>query len=67
MEKVPAEDVPGRVRELEQKDYSIHFHVWNPQEFRALLVHASEDEDLPFAIEALQPNEQEFIAILRRT
>ncbi len=67
VEKVPAEDVPGRVRELEQKDYSIHFHVWNPQEFRALLVHASEDEDLPFAIEALQPNEQEFIAILRRT
>jgi SAM-dependent methyltransferase len=67
VEKVPAGDVSRRVRELDQQDYSIHFHAWNPQEFRALLGHAHEGEGLPFTVEALQPNEHEFIAILRRT
>jgi predicted SAM-dependent methyltransferase len=66
VEKVPAGDVPDRVRVLEQTDYSIHFHVWSPPEFIALLEHARRAEGVPFEIEALHTNEHEFIVILRR-
>jgi hypothetical protein len=54
------------VQELEESDYSIHFHVWAPREFRALLEYAHGELQLPFAIETLRPNGYEFIAILRR-
>lgn len=67
VEKVPPGEVPGRVRALEEQNYSIHFHVWTPSEFMALLDHARREEDLPFAVEIVQGNEHEFIAILRRT
>jgi SAM-dependent methyltransferase len=67
VERVPEIEVPARVAALEQTDYSIHFHVWAPGEFRELLDHARKAEALPFAIEAVQPNEHEFIVILRRT
>jgi SAM-dependent methyltransferase len=67
VEKVPVDEVPERVRWLEEHDYSIHFHVWNPEEFRALLEFARDEEALPFAIEELQRNDHEFIVILRRT
>ncbi len=67
VDKVPAADVEARVRALEETDYSIHFHVWAPAEFAELLRYAREDAQLPFRIEALQPNHHEFIAILRRT
>jgi SAM-dependent methyltransferase len=66
VEKVPADEVSERVRWLEEHDYSIHFHVWNPDEFRALLEFARDEEKLPFAIEELQRNDHEFIVILRR-
>jgi hypothetical protein len=67
VERVPASGVPGRVRELEEQDYSIHFHVWTPTEFGNLLEYARQQQHLPFTIEALRGNGQEFIAILRRT
>jgi SAM-dependent methyltransferase len=67
VEKVPAAEVPARARTLEREGYSIHFHVWTPGEFRALLEYARDGEGLPFAIEALEANGDEFIAILRRT
>lgn len=67
VEKAPATEVSARVTELEATNYSIHFHVWAPQEFAALLDYAREQEGLPFVIEALRSNEHEFIAILRRT
>ncbi len=66
VDKVPAAEVAARVQELEQSDYSIHFHVWAPREFRALLEYARNEMQLPFAIETLRPNGYEFIAILRR-
>ncbi len=66
VDKTPAAEVPARVQELEQSDYSIHFHVWTPREFRALLEYARTELRLPFAIETLRPNGHEFIAILRR-
>jgi SAM-dependent methyltransferase len=67
VEKVPASDVTARVCALEERDYSIHFHVWTPWEFRALLDYAREVAKLPFAVEAIKQNEQEFIVILLRT
>jgi SAM-dependent methyltransferase len=66
VDRVPAEQVAERVRWLEQHDYSIHFHVWTPEEFLELLEFARDEEHLPFAIEELTPNGHEFIAVLRR-
>jgi predicted SAM-dependent methyltransferase len=66
VEQVPEDRVATRVRELEETDYSIHFHVWTPEEFTALLEHARREEGLPFEIEQLVPNRHEFIVILRR-
>jgi len=66
VEKVPAGEVERRVAQLEESDYSIHFHAWTLDEFAELLRHAREDEHLPFALDALTPNQHEFIAILRR-
>ncbi len=65
VDKVSATEVPDRVRALEQSDYSIHFHVWTPSEFTALLEHARH-EGFPFEIEELENNGHEFIVILRR-
>jgi predicted SAM-dependent methyltransferase len=65
VDKVPAAEVPARVRVLEQSDYSIHYHVWTPSEFTELLKHAR--QRLPFEIEELQGNGSEFIAVLRRS
>jgi predicted SAM-dependent methyltransferase len=67
VEKVAPEGVAERVRWLEDHDYSIHFHVWNPDEFRLLLEFARDHEHLPFTIEQVARNGHEFIAILRRT
>lgn len=66
VDKVPPEEVEERVRVLERDDYSIHFHVWAPEEFAAVLRHARHEQHLPFEIEALQPNHHEFIAVLRK-
>jgi predicted SAM-dependent methyltransferase len=67
VEKVPVQEVQARARALEEENYSIHFHVWTPDEFSALLEHARREEKLPFEIEEVQGNGHEFIVILRRT
>ena len=67
VEKVSAGDVTARVCALEQSNYSIHFHVWTPSEFRTLLDYARKEAALPLVVETVQENEQEFIVILRRT
>jgi predicted SAM-dependent methyltransferase len=67
VESVPAHEVPARARVLEEENYSIHFHVWAPDEFRAVLQHARHEEKLPLEIEEVQANRHEFIVILRRT
>jgi predicted SAM-dependent methyltransferase len=62
-----APDVAAHAARLMEDDYSIHFHVWTPDAFTELLEHARDELALPFAIEQLQPNQHEFIAILRRS
>jgi predicted SAM-dependent methyltransferase len=66
VDQVPAAEVAEHVRELEEGDYSIHFHVWTPAEFEELLEHACLQLRLPFAVQALRRNSFEFIAVLRR-
>ncbi len=66
VEHVAPAEVPARVAELERTDYSIHFHVWAPDEFHELLEHARFVERLPFRVEELRSNHREFIAILRK-
>jgi SAM-dependent methyltransferase len=67
VEKVPDATVAERVAALDEQRYSIHYHVWSAPEFRSLLHHARDEQGLPFSLEVLEPNEHEFIAILRRT
>jgi SAM-dependent methyltransferase len=67
VEKVAPGEVQPRAAELEGQRYSIHFHVWTPAAFLELLVYCRTVPRLPLEIDALQPNGQEFIAILRRT
>lgn len=59
-------NVEARAAKLMADDYSIHFHVWTADAFEELLAHARDGLDMPFAIEELEPNEFEFIAVLRR-
>jgi SAM-dependent methyltransferase len=66
VEAAPEAEVQQRAQALAEADYSIHFHVWTPDEFQAVLAHARDEENLPFDVEALRPNRHEFIAVLRR-
>lgn len=61
-----AEDVDAHAKKLMAENYSIHFHVWTPGAFTELLEHAHDELRLPFAIAELEPNQHEFIAVLRR-
>jgi SAM-dependent methyltransferase len=64
--KVPDEKIPTRVSELDAENYSIHYHVWDPDEFEAMLEYARKVAGLPFQLEALRPNSHEFVVVLRR-
>jgi predicted SAM-dependent methyltransferase len=52
---------------LEAERASIHFHVFTPDSFAALLVHGARSAGLALQIEAIQPVRQEFIAIVRKS
>jgi SAM-dependent methyltransferase len=67
IERLPPSEIAERARELDEQSFSIHFHVWTEPEFTAMLNHAHDIEGLPFAIETVEQNGHEFIAILRRT
>lgn len=64
VDKVPSGAVAEHVRTLEETDYSIHYHVWAPTEFRALLDYAR--RHLPIEVETVVTNQYEFIVILRK-
>jgi predicted SAM-dependent methyltransferase len=61
-ERFSEEDIEARVDQLEAEQANIHFHVWELRTFAALLA----ELELPFAVELLQQNHAEFLAILRR-
>jgi SAM-dependent methyltransferase len=66
VDKYPEPDVEGRALGLAALNYSIHFHVWTQMEFAELLIHCRSRLSLPFEIELLQKNGEEFIAILSK-
>jgi SAM-dependent methyltransferase len=52
-----------RVREMEAEDLRPHFHVWEPLTFAVFLAALP----LPFDLELLQANVDEFVVVLRRS
>ncbi|MEG3866129.1 glycosyltransferase [Microcoleus sp. Z1_B2] len=66
VQKAPEKEVEERVQHLLGIDYSIHFHVWEQSSFIELLLYCQQKLNLPFDIELIQKNEEEFICILRK-
>ena len=66
VDKVPEEQVAGRMEHLLDIDYSIHFHVWTAETFPELLAYCQEKLSHRFKIEHLQENFEELIVILRK-
>ena len=64
--QVPADQVVEQARQLDESDYSIHFHVWTLDSFLELLVHCRSTLSIPFAIESVERNGLEFVVILHR-
>jgi hypothetical protein len=52
VERTPEDQIAERVRVIDEADYSIHYHVWDPGEFRQLLEHARSVEGLPSTLSA---------------
>jgi SAM-dependent methyltransferase len=56
----------AHARELMEKGYSIHFHVWDDERFRAILRAAHGYLGRGFRVEWLEQNDGELIAVLRK-
>ena len=56
----------GRADYLEQLNYSIHFHVWRPLDFLAVLVWCAEHLPQHFDFELGETNVDELVLVLRR-
>jgi O-antigen biosynthesis protein len=68
VDRVPANTLSDRLTDLViNLDYSIHFHVWTPDAFTEFLHYCQQEFAGAFAIELMQSNQSEFIAILRKT
>jgi hypothetical protein len=61
-----ADDVEPRARELEQRRYSIHFHVWTSESLRSFLGHCRDVHGVPFVMLDYLENDFETIAVLRK-
>jgi predicted SAM-dependent methyltransferase len=62
----PEEERSLWVDDLVEKKYSIHFHVWNPEEFRDVLERARQEILLPFEVADAQSNGDETVYVLRK-
>ena len=65
--QISAEEFNVKVQRLIKSDRRIHFHVWTILEFSELLVYCIKHLSLPFNIELIQNNPNEFIVVLRKT
>jgi len=61
------EESARRVQELEEKDYSIHFHCWRPQDFAEFLTYCSKDAQLGFTVSLFCRAPGEMVVVLRTT
>lgn len=59
------EDIDAHANGLVKMQFSIHFHVWTPRSFLAMLLHCQE-QGMPFEIELVQRNGPELIVVLRK-
>lgn len=59
------EEAQRRVRELEDKDYSIHFHCWTPARFAEFLEYCSKKEQVGFDVALFCRCPGEMVVILR--
>ncbi len=66
VERVPEAEVGARAAALADQDYSIHFHVWTPDEFASMLEQAQAETGLAFELVEMERNGGECIFILRR-
>lgn len=66
VEKTPVEARAARVDELVASGYSIHFHAWSWTEIVELLLCARDRLGFGFEVEALQRNDLEVIAVLKK-
>lgn len=60
----PGKPLESRVRQLMSINYSIHFHVWDAASFRLFIERLR--ERLGFAVDVLEENQMEVVAILRK-
>jgi predicted SAM-dependent methyltransferase len=65
--KVSENEVAIKTKELIDKNYSIHFHVWTEFEFLELLLYCRKQLSFALEIKFLQKNEGEIIVILQKT
>ena len=62
------ENPADRAQTLIDLDYSIHFHVWTTESFKAFLEHCQEKHpELSFEIAEFVENHHELVAILKKT
>lgn len=66
VEQWPADALEERIAFLKEWQVSIHFHVWNPREFRRFLLRCQRELSLPFTIEYFAARGIETVAILRK-
>lgn len=56
----------ARIDELERSRYAIHFHVWNPSEFTALIAEVRRLSSIPFDVVFFAAHVDEAIWVLKR-
>ena len=57
----------ARADELDQMDYSIHFHNWEPADFLELMNHCVRELIFPMGVDLFTALGEEMIVVLRRT
>jgi SAM-dependent methyltransferase len=66
VERLTGADALARIQDLEARRYPIHFHVWSPDEFSALLQELRGALGLPLTVDLFKAHGHEGIWMLRR-
>ena len=66
VERLTGAEAGARIQDLESRRYPIHFHVWSPHEFTALLHELRTAVGLPLTLDLFKSNGPEGLWMLRR-
>jgi predicted SAM-dependent methyltransferase len=66
-EKINDSSAEGRIQHLENIDYSIHFHVWEPTTFVGFLSQAILKYNLNLEILTIMTDREEFFVVLKKS